>query len=97
MRPNTIDIRRWSTPHPTTYLTGIVCSASKIPRLFENWECDSPVSNIGTSNATTEDKKTTKRDKKRTNGVLCDHPKGAAIVVVGKSVIDPCFFCRPSF
>jgi hypothetical protein len=52
--------------------------APEIPNLLQ-WECNSPVSNIGTSNAMTEDKKTTKRDKKRTNGVLGDHAKGAAI------------------
>jgi hypothetical protein len=50
---------------------------------FVDWERDSPVSNIGTSNATTEDKKTTTSDKKRTNGVLGDHDKGAAIAGSG--------------
>jgi hypothetical protein len=47
----------------------------------------------------TEDKKTTKRDKKRTNGVLGNHAEGAAIASSGgevKSIIDVCFLCRPS-
>ena len=81
MSPITIDICRWSTPHPATYLTRIVYTVAEIESVRQSVS-NLPVSNMGTSNAAIEDKKTAKKDRKRPNGILGDHVEAAAMKVV---------------